>query len=71
MRFHVDVDFIHDGCKVVDRYINSLCKTLCIKHMHSSYKIARSFYLELVKRKKKGGGVRGRDNSASALLSEC
>ena len=55
VRFPVDVDIIHDGCKVVDRYINSLCKTLCIKHVHSSYKTARSFYLELVKRKKKGG----------------
>lgn len=55
VRFPVDVDIIHDGCKVVDRYINSLCKILCIKHVHSSYKTARSFYLELVKRKKKGG----------------
>ena len=55
VRFPVDVDIIHDGCKVVDRYINSLCKTLCIKNVHSSYKTARSFYIELVKRKKKGG----------------
>lgn len=55
VRFPVDVDIIHDGCKVVDRYINSLCKTLCIKRVRSSYKTARSFYLELVKRKKKGG----------------
>lgn len=27
VRFPVDVDIIHDGCKVVDRYTNSLCKT--------------------------------------------
>jgi len=55
VRFPVDVDIIHDGCKVVDRYLTTLCKSLGIPLVKSSYKTARRFYLELVKRKKKGG----------------
>lgn len=55
VRYPVDVDIIHDGCKVVDRYIKALCKAFCIKHVHSCYKSVRSSYLELVKHKKKGG----------------
>lgn len=55
VRFPVDVDIIHDGCKVVDRYLRTLCDALSIPQVRSSYKAARSFYLELVKRKKKGG----------------
>lgn len=53
VRFPVDVDIIHDGCKVVDRYLASLCNALAISLVRSSYKVARSYYLELVKRKKK------------------
>lgn len=30
VRFPVDVDIIHDGCKVVDRYLASLCNALAI-----------------------------------------
>ena len=55
VRFPVDVDIIHDGCKVVDRYLTTLCHALSIPLVRSSYKTARRFYLELVKRKKKGG----------------
>ena len=55
VRFPVDVDIIHDGCKVVDRYLTRLCKSLSVPLVRSSYKTARRFYLELVKRKKKGG----------------
>ena len=55
VRFPVDVDIIHDGCKVVDRYLMRLCKSLAVPLVRSSYKTARRFYLELVKRKKKGG----------------
>lgn len=54
VRFPVDVDIIHDGCKVVDRYLASLCNALAISPVHSSYKVARSYYIELIKRKKKG-----------------
>lgn len=54
VRYPVDVDIIHDGCKVVDRYINRICGALGLK-AKTCYKDARRFYTELVKRKKKGG----------------
>jgi IS5 family transposase len=55
VRYPVDVDIIHDGCKVVDRYIHSICKALNISDQRTSYKNARRAYLILVKMKKKGG----------------
>ena len=55
VRYPVDVDIIHDGCKVVDRYINRICEVAGIKRIRTSYRDARSVYLELVKLKKKGG----------------
>lgn len=55
VRYPVDVDIIHDGCKVLDRYIRELCKKLGICGIRTSYKDARRAYLELVKLKKKGG----------------
>ncbi len=54
VRYPVDVDIIHDGCKIADRYIKKICNWLHIKKIRSCYRDARSFYLELVKRKKKG-----------------
>lgn len=54
VRYPVDADIIHDGCKIADRYIKKICKVLHIKKLRSCYGDARSFYLELVKRKKKG-----------------
>ena len=44
VRFPVDVDIIHDGCKVLDRYLASLCKkALAISPVRSSYKVARCY----------------------------
>ena len=54
VRYPVDVDIIHDGCKIADRYIKKICEGLHIKKIRSCYRDARSFYLELVKRRKKG-----------------
>lgn len=51
VHFPVDVDIIHDGCKIVDRYLASLYNALAIPAVRSSYKVARSYYQELVKRK--------------------
>ena len=55
VRYPVDVDIIHDGCKVLNRYIVHICNKLKIKCIKTSYKDARHWYLELVKRKKKNG----------------
>lgn len=64
VRYPVDVDIIHDGCKVVDRYIGRLCKALHISKPHTYYKDARRVYLELVKLKKKGGRLVRQTKSA-------
>ena len=53
VRYPVDADIIHDGCKIADRYIKKICEGLYIKNVRSCYCDARSFYLELIKRKKK------------------
>ncbi len=41
VRYPVDVDIIHDGCKVVDRYIHSICKALKTRDQRTSYKDVR------------------------------
>lgn len=53
VRYPVDADIIHDGCKIADRYIKKICEGLHIKKIRSCYSDAHSFCLELVKRKKK------------------
>ena len=67
VRYPVDADIIHDGCKIAERYIKKICKWLQIKKIRSCYKEARSFYLELVKRKKKGAKLIR--STISAMLS--
>ncbi len=54
VRYPVDADIIHDGCKTADRYIKKICEGLHIRKIRSCYSDARSFYLKFVKRKKKG-----------------
>ena len=39
VRYPVDVDIIHDGCKVVDRYMHSICKALKISARRTSYRM--------------------------------
>ena len=55
VRYPVDVDLIHDGCKAIDGLISKVCACLGISGVKTCYRDARRFYLELVKRKKKGG----------------
>ena len=55
VRYPVDVDLVHDGCKAIDGIISKVCASLGISGIKTCYKDARRFYLELVKRKKKGG----------------
>ena len=55
VRYPVDVDLVHDGCKAIDGIISKVCASLGISGIKTCYNDARRFYLELVKRKKKGG----------------
>lgn len=53
VRYPVDVDIIHDRCKVVDWYIWKLCKTLDIKPFRTRNK--DTWHLCLFGMKKRGG----------------
>ena len=53
VRYPVDVDIIHDGCRIISRYIAILCSQLKIKQPECNYKSARQEYLNLIKKKKK------------------
>ena len=53
MRYPVDVDIIHDGCKTIDRFIAKICRSLSLKNPESHYKAARFAYLNLIKKKTK------------------
>ena len=45
VRYPVDADIIHDGCKVVDRKVAHNCKALAIGCIKTSYKDVRRWYL--------------------------
>lgn len=53
VRYPTDIDLLHDGCKVINRYIDKLCKRFSLVHPTTYYKSARAAYLEVIKRKKK------------------
>jgi len=53
VRYPVDVDIIHDGCKTINRYITELCNQLLLKLPECHYKSARRAYLNLIKKKTK------------------
>ena len=55
VRYPVDVDIIHDGCKVINRYIEDICEIAKIAKPRTCYRDARYAYVRLVKLKKKGG----------------
>lgn len=55
MRYPVDVDIIHDGCRKVSEYIVKICKTFGLRKPHTNYKYAHQIYSQLVKTSKKKG----------------
>lgn len=55
MRYPVDVDIIHDGCRKVSEYIIKVCETFELRTPSTNYKHARYAYLRLVKKSKKKG----------------
>ena len=60
MRYPVDVDIIHDGCRKVTDYITKVCETFGLPKPVTNFKRARKAYLALIKQsRKKGKMVRG------------
>lgn len=55
IRYPVDVDLIHDGCRKVNDYIIKVCKVLGLRKPNTNYKDARRAYLLLIKLSKKKG----------------
>lgn len=55
MRYPVDVDIIHDGCRKITDYIIKVCETFGIHKPRTNYKHARQAYLLLIKQSKKRG----------------
>ena len=55
MRYPVDVDIIHDGCRKVTDYIMKVCEMFELHKPRTNYKHARQEYLQLVKKAKKKG----------------
>lgn len=53
VRYPTDIDLLHDGCKVINRYIAKLCKGFSLTAPVTYYKAARSAYLEVIKLKKR------------------
>lgn len=53
VRYPTDIDLLHDGCKVINRYIAKLCKQFSLATPVTYYKAARSAYLEVIKLKKR------------------
>lgn len=59
MRYPVDVDIIHDGCRKVTEHIIKACEMFGLHKPRTNYKHARQAYLQFVKKvKKKGRMVR-------------
>ena len=55
VRYPTDVDLVHDGCKVINRYMDKICETFGLPRPVSHYKSARYEYLRLIKRKARKG----------------
>ena len=67
MRYPVDVDIIHDGCRKVTDYVIKVCEAFGLPKLRTNYKIARKAYLLLIKQsKKKGKAVR---NTIALMLN--
>lgn len=57
VRYPTDIDLLHDGCKVINRYIRKLCEQFFLVPPATHYKAARSAYLEVIKLKKRSKKV--------------
>jgi transposase, IS5 family len=55
MRYPVDVDIIHDGCRKVTDYIKKVCDVFGLRKPSTNYKPARQAYIQLIKKSKKRG----------------
>ena len=55
VRYPVDIDLVNDGLRIIDEYTTDICERYDVRKPKTPYSNARAVYLEVVKRKKKGG----------------
>ena len=55
VRYPVDIDIVNDGLRIIDEYTTDICERYDVRKPKTPYSNARAVYLEVVKRKKKGG----------------
>ncbi len=53
VRYPTDIDLLHDGCKVINRYIDKLCKGFSLIHPVTYYKEAHAAFHQVIKHRKK------------------
>lgn len=63
VRYPTDIDLLHDGCKIINRYIHKLCERFFLAPPVTHYKASRSAYLEVIKLKKRSKKVIKRGKS--------
>jgi hypothetical protein len=63
VRYPTDIDLLHDGCKIINRYIHKLCERFFLAPPVTHYKAFRSAYLEVIKLKKRSKKVIKRGKS--------
>ena len=57
MRYLVDVDIIHDGCRKVTDYIIKVCEAFGLCKLHITLEIVRQVYLRFISQSKKRGKI--------------
>ena len=57
MRYLVDVDIIHDGCRKVTDYIIKVCEAFGLCKLHINFKKVRQVYLRFISQSKKRGKI--------------
>ena len=55
VRYPVDIDIVNDGLRIIEEYTTDICERYDVRKPKTPYSNARAVYLEVVKRKKKGG----------------
>ena len=53
VRYPTDIDLLHDGSRVINRYIDKLCNKFGLPHPVTYHKPCRKEFLTVIKRKKK------------------
>ena len=71
VRYPTDVDLVHEGCRVINRYIDKICGTFGLPRPVCHYKSARHEYLPADQEKSQEREADQIDDTDVASLSSC